>query len=362
MFDLFEHLSTTLRRTFAAEEPVLPAVAAVPAPSSAAALRVEPAAEEPRPARAMAGAPAEGGVAPDPAGAPDRAAAAIPPDPAGWGPDGGRVVAGMVPEPLAIPLDPDTLEDAGGGEPPAPEGTLPVPRSQSPRHMGQLELGHGIGVRPRPAGTRPVRTVVVIPAYNEEQTLAEVIRAAKAVPEVSEVIVVSDGSTDATAAVAREHGAICIELRQNVGKGGAMKVGIDRADADVFVFLDADLIGVTPVHIQAMIHPVLRGDAAVAIAQLEGGRVATDLASVVAPNLSGQRAVTRAILQGMSGMETTRFGVEIAMKRYIKRNHIPVVRVPLDISHRTKEEKLGLLRGFLARMKEYWEIVKVAGE
>jgi hypothetical protein len=351
MFDLFEHLSTTLRRTFAPEDLALPS-----APATAQV--------------ALAGP-----VAP-------ASLAAVPPDP--LGPAGGEAVAedgeaaaalgasepgGALPvEPVAIPLDPETLEpvdprwnpatapDARSGEP------SPVPRSQSPRYLSQLEPSHAALGRSRPLGTGPLRTVVVIPAYNEEQTLAEVIQAAKAVPEVSEVIVVSDGSTDATAAVAREHGAICIELRQNVGKGGAMKVGIDRADADLFVFLDADLIGVTPVHIQAMIHPVLRGDAAVAIAQLEGGRVATDLASVVAPNLSGQRAVTRAILQGMSGMETTRFGVEIAMKRYIKRNHIPVVRVPLDISHRTKEEKLGLMRGFLARLKEYWEIVKVAGE
>lgn len=211
-------------------------------------------------------------------------------------------------------------------------------------------------------GTRFPRVVAVIPAYNEEQTLPEVIRAARAVPEIAEVIVVSDGSTDSTPAVARTHGAICIELSQNVGKGGAMKAGIDRADADVYVFLDADLIGVTPAHIQAMMRPVLRAETDVVIAQLDGGRVATDLASVVAPNLSGQRVVTRRLLQGMSGMETTRFGVEIAMKRYIKRQGIPVVRVPLGISHRTKEEKMGLLRGFLARMKEYWEIVKIAGD
>ncbi len=347
MFDLFEHLSTTLRRTFAAEEPALPAVAPAAAASATAVAPLTP-----LPQTAMA-TPGEAAV-----GGPESGGGAGP-TPA---PSAPRVAAGMVPEAIAFPLDPDTLEDAASGAPRVTEGTPPVPRSQSPRHFGQLEPAHATGGRQRAVGTRPLRTVVVIPAYNEEQTLAEVIRAAKAVPEVSEVIVVSDGSTDATAAVAREHGAICIELHQNVGKGGAMKVGIDRADADVFVFLDADLIGVTPVHIQAMIHPVLRGDAAVAIAQLEGGRVATDLASVVAPNLSGQRAVTRAILQGMSGMETTRFGVEIAMKRYIKRNHIAVVRVPMDISHRTKEEKLGLLRGFLARLKEYWEIVKVAGE
>ena len=292
MFDLFDHLSTTLRRTFAADEPV-PAVPAPPMvprdplPGLGGSAQVESAADEPA----------------------------------------------LVCDPNAV-IEDETVV------------ALPAAHGHTPWLLSAAEA----------------RTVVVIPAYNEESTLAEVIRAAKAVAEVAEVIVVSDGSTDATAAVARSNGAICIELHQNVGKGGAMKAGIDRADADIYVFLDADLLGVTPGHIQALIRPVLQGEAPVVIAQLDGGRVATDLAQVVAPNLSCQRVVTRAILQGMSGMETTRFGVEIAMKRYIKRNRVPMVRVPLDISHRTKEEKMGLLRGFLARMKEYWEIVKVAGE
>jgi hypothetical protein len=312
MFDLFEHLTTTIRRTFAADE----------------------AGREPGRETGRAGAEPPLAVARR-SPAPAAGQAEVPAD------LGGPVPAGAAEARAALPV----TGSPAVGAPPSPLGA------------GRAEPGRGSG-----RGAAPLRTVVVIPAYNEEQTLPEVIRAARAVDEVSEVIVVSDGSTDATAAVARENGAICIELRQNVGKGGAMKAGIDRADADVYVFLDADLIGVTPAHVRAMLEPVLRGDAAVAIAQLDGGRVATDLASVVAPNLSGQRAVTRAVLQGMSGMETTRFGVEIAMKRYIKRNHIPVVRVPLDVSHRTKEEKMGLLRGFLARMKEYWEIVKVAGE
>jgi hypothetical protein len=311
MFDLFEHIQTTWRRTFAADGPAEPLATAAPlSPPGLAADHLAP-----------------GGCAG-----------------------------------LASADDPSS--GAGAGAPLMPQipGVVLAGSSHMPtlaEEAGESAAGRLLAI---PAGTQHVRTVVVIPAYNEETTLPEVIRAARAVPEVSEVVVVSDGSTDATAAVARENGAICIELTQNVGKGGAMKVGIDRADADVYVFLDADLIGVTPAHIQAMLHPVLRGQAPVVIAQLDGGRVATDLASVVAPNLSGQRAVTRGILQGMSGMETTRFGVEIAMKRYIKRNRVPMVRVPLDISHRTKEEKLGLLRGFLARLKEYWEIVKVAGE
>ncbi len=199
----------------------------------------------------------------------------------------------------------------------------------------------------------------IIPAYNEEQTLGAVIDVVKGVPEVDQVLVISDGSTDGTAAVARRHGAICIELEQNVGKGGAMKVGIERADADVFLFLDADLVGLTPEHVRSLLEPVVRGEAEMTIGIFERGRLSTDLAQMVAPYLSGQRAVRREVLQAISGLDTARFGVEVALTRHIKEHNVKVKHVPLEnLTHRMKEEKLGLLRGFLARMKMYWEIVK----
>jgi glycosyltransferase involved in cell wall biosynthesis len=228
--------------------------------------------------------------------------------------------------------------------------------------------------RVAPAGPRPPlrdaapgdasrRVVAVVPAYNEERTLGDVLAVLRQVPAVHAVFVISDGSTDGTAEVARAGGATCIELSQNVGKGGALKAGVDRADADVYLFLDADLIGLRPDHVLRLLEPVLSGEAQMSVGILEKGRVATDLAQAVAPYLSGQRAVTRDILRGLPSMETTRYGIEVAINRYLKKNGITVQVVPLEsITHRTKEEKLGLLRGFVARMKMYWEIVRYAGE
>lgn len=204
-----------------------------------------------------------------------------------------------------------------------------------------------------------MKVVAVIPAYNEEQTLGEVIDVVRSVRTVDEVLVISDGSTDATAEVARAHGVPCIELEENVGKGGALKVGIDRADADIFLFLDADLIGLKRHHVESLLNPVLSGDAEMTIGIFDRGRVATDLAQIVAPYLSGQRVVRRRLLQDVSGLEAARFGVEVALTRHIKKYQIRVQNISLkNLTHRMKEEKLGLLRGFVARMKMYWEIVK----
>lgn len=204
-----------------------------------------------------------------------------------------------------------------------------------------------------------MRVVVIIPAYNEEETVGSVIDVVKNMPVIDEVVVISDGSTDATAEVARRRGAHVVELRDNVGKGGAMKAGIDRADADIYIFLDADLLGLTPQHVHALLDPVATGRVDMTIGLFTDGRVATDLAHTVAPYLSGQRAVRRQILAEIEGMEVARYGVEMALTRHIQRNRVRVEEVPLpNLSHRMKEEKLGILRGFLARMREYWDIIK----
>lgn len=203
----------------------------------------------------------------------------------------------------------------------------------------------------------------MIPAYNEERTLGEIVRTVRQSGLVDRVVVISDGSTDRTAACAREAGAECLELEQNVGKGGAMKAGIDVADADVFLFLDADLIGLTVEHVRALLLPVLEGQVEMTLGVLRKGRAATDLAQAVAPYLTGQRAVRRSVLQAVSGLETARFGVEVALTRHIREHRIPVREVVLEgVTHRMKEEKFGLLRGFLARLKMYWEIAKYTSQ
>lgn len=207
-----------------------------------------------------------------------------------------------------------------------------------------------------------MRVAAIIPAYNEEKTIGEIVRVIKKVPLVHEIVVVSDGSTDRTARNAAEAGARVLDLTSNRGKGGAMKYGYKNTDADVILFLDADLLGLEPFHVANLIEPVFSGEAEMTVGIFGHGRFATDLAQFIAPYLSGQRAVKRQVLEGMSDLDLARFGVEVALTKYAKREGIKVKEVELsDMSHIMKEEKLGLVRGFLARLKMYWEIAKVVG-
>lgn len=198
---------------------------------------------------------------------------------------------------------------------------------------------------------------VVVPALNEEETVGPIVELLVSIELLDEVIVVCDGCTDNTAQLAGDAGASVIELDENVGKGGAMMEGVRAARNHVVLFLDADLIGLTEEGVISLVTPVLEGQADMTVGIFEQGRVATDFAQTVAPFLSGQRVVKRSLLEGMSDLDASRFGVEIALTRFAMENDLVVEEIVLkDMSHRMKEEKLGFVKGVAARMRMYWEI------
>jgi len=199
----------------------------------------------------------------------------------------------------------------------------------------------------------------VVPAYNEEATVASVIETLLDCPDVDEIIVVSDGSSDRTADVARRYPIRVIELHENIGKGGAMKAGVEEARHDIIVFVDADLVGLRREHVAALIAPIQAGRAEMTVGVFEEGRLATDLAQRITPFLSGQRALRRHVFERVPRVEDARYGIEVALSRYADKHNVPVEIVQLKhLSQVMKEEKRGVVQGFRDRMRMYWEIVK----
>ncbi len=103
------------------------------------------------------------------------------------------------------------------------------------------------------------KVAVILPAFNEAENVDAVIDVIKKVKYVDDIIVVDDGSTDNTAEIARGSGATVISHPKNKGKGEAIKTGYKFSDADIIVFIDADISNLTTHKVDAIIRPILEG-------------------------------------------------------------------------------------------------------
>lgn len=229
-----------------------------------------------------------------------------------------------------------------------------MPRRLPPTPRPKVDLAGSS----RPGLDAPLGTAaVLIPAYEEAANVAPVVRAALAAG-IGPVLVIDDGSTDATERVAREAGAEVLRLKENVGKGGALAAGAKRVDVDVVVLLDADLVGLEPRHVIDLARPVLRREVDMARGAFQGGRWHTTAAQTVIPQLNGQRAIRRHKLLSVPGLEESRYGVEVAITREAKERGWRSCEVELPgVTQVLKEEKRGWWEGLRARLRMYGEVV-----
>ena len=218
------------------------------------------------------------------------------------------------------------------------------------------------------------RVAAIIPAYNEADRVVAVLETIAASCNVSEVLCVTDGCTDDSAAQvaafisARPDAATPVrlfELTQNIGKGGAMAHGAHHTDADVTLFLDADLIGLRSSQVDEMLEPMLResdpADMTLGLfGAVRGGPLGWWLSWChrATPSITGQRAIRRDLFLSTPGLTRSRFGVEAAITRWVQSD--PSLKVDFvylhSVTHPIKEEKLGLIRGSRNRMRMYRDI------
>lgn len=201
---------------------------------------------------------------------------------------------------------------------------------------------------------------VIIPAFNEAATVSKIVTVAFASELVDEVIVADDCSTDETGLLAAGCGAKVIRLPENKGKGNALAVGLAAATNEIVLFLDADLVGITPQHIADLVLPVLDGKAKMTVGKFHSGEFWTTLSQHITPFLSGQRAIRKDAIRNFKKMEQLGFGVETALTLFFRKNHLPMKTVLLrNLRHVVKERKFGFFKGFYLRLKMYWQIIRI---
>lgn len=210
---------------------------------------------------------------------------------------------------------------------------------------------------------------IIIPAYNEEKTLEETLKALKELPPLMDILVVDDGSWDRTGDIAREQGVELITLDKNYGKGRALKEGIVHLQNPIIVFLDAD-VGETAKEITKLVEPLLEDRAEVTIGSIaytpgKGGlglvkglsrHAFKSLTGIeCASLLSGQRAFKSHGLDH-SFFDYRRYGIEFGMTVDLVQSNLRILEVPIDIRHRVTGRDYA---GFKHRGKQFWDILMV---
>jgi len=215
---------------------------------------------------------------------------------------------------------------------------------------------------------------VIIPAHNESGRIGATVRAALAIRAVTMVLVVDDGSTDATSQRAREAGAVVVRHSRNQGKSAAMETGAavvamrDQPGTPPrgLLFIDADLEG-SAAKTAALIDPVLAGQADFTVAVLprpdgaggwglvlglarRGIKAATGY-TARAP-LSGQRCLSREAFNRATPLARG-WGVEVAMTVDLLRQGCIIEEIDCDLHHRPSGKSV---RGTMHRAAQFRDV------
>ena len=211
---------------------------------------------------------------------------------------------------------------------------------------------------------------IIIPTYNESETIGDVIKKIKTLCPEAEIIIINDGSTDDTVSVAKETGAIVFSHPYNIGNGAAIKSGIRIASGDVLVFMDGDgqhdpedigkMLEYFPEY-DMVVGARLKGNKVLRIRSF-GNRILNWLASYVAKFrvldlTSGFRAVKSEIAHNLLYLLPNTYSYPTTLTLGVLRNGRSLKYLPINIQGRKKGKSK--IRPFRDGLKFFMIITKI---
>jgi len=274
-------------------------------------------------------------------------------------------------ETTQMPNDNSTSSRPTGAE--IPSG---LTAEQLQRLLGET-AARQLGVYPIPEG---LRLSVVLPVYNERQTIHEIIRRVRAVEIPAQIIVVDDGSTDGTrellAEIEGDEDVCLLRHDKNRGKGAALRTGFARAQGDIVIVQDADL-EYDPAQFRQLIQPIVEGVADVVYGsrfQTVGphrvlyywhsiaNRMLTTMSNMFTDlNLTDvetcYKVFSREVIEAITPtLKENRFGIDAELTAKVARREYRVFELGISYFGRTYQE--GKKIGLLDALRVFWSILR----
>lgn len=203
----------------------------------------------------------------------------------------------------------------------------------------------------------PPRVAAIVPAFNEERTIGHVIEALRAAAGIDEILVVSDGSTDETVALSRRHEVATYHLLDNHGKASAMALGLSQTAAPIVLFVDGDILNLTPAMIRDLVAPVTGGRAAMNIGVRARGALLDAFHRRYGPLLSGIRCLRREVFEAVPEDFVKGYRIETALNWSCRQLGLRLETTVLNgLKHLVKEKKRGVLDGVWSRCRMFLSV------
>jgi len=207
------------------------------------------------------------------------------------------------------------------------------------------------------------RISVVIAAYNEEARIADVLKVVVNHPLIDEIIVVNDGSSDSTSDIIKRFNVALIENQKNMGKTLSIKEGIEIANNDLIMLIDADLIGLDQKSIEKLARPVLDGHVDWSLSMRKNSFGFMKILKLTKVDwLSGERVIPKRLLADplIWSRPNVGYGLETLMNKSLLKNHKTFRSIYLpNVDNPKKVEKNSYLTGLLKQLKMVIQISKV---
>lgn len=205
-------------------------------------------------------------------------------------------------------------------------------------------------------------TTCIIPFYNEEYRILEVLTVITQINSIDQIICIDDGSEDNTADLIQDYfpAVELIKLPQNQGKAAAIRRGLQIARHENILLMDADLQSIDKAEVEKAILAVTRYNLDMLILRRINAPwfVKFDRGDTL---LSGERIVKKKDLIKVFTQEVNRYQIELAINLYMQKHKRHVRWMPWSATNTYKAKKMGLVAGYKKEFEMFTDIVLYAG-